>query len=237
MIALRRQILSGSVLSTFHLENTDLLNHLLNEGYSPYHLCYNSLKVRGKKDIGEIWNLALIWISRCERVHLCSVTKLISLAPCFYKKSRSLSWWNGTSLLVHEEGHQGTFDSWKTQSANKAKGGTSFCPIRRWWDWLFPHQPVIWNIDAGNKARTMSWVNGHRCFRRGRIHSESYSYEVKVRYTPSESSKIMSFQIGRCLEHLSWDILAKKFRCFRWHRNQGKLLIWIKTWGEKKRLF
>lgn len=126
-----------------------------------------------------------------------------------------------------------TFDSWETQSANKAKGGTSFCPIGRWWDWLFPHQPVIWNIDAGNKARTMSWVNGHRCVRRGRIHSESYSSEVKVRYKPSESSKIMSFQIGRCLEHLSWDILAKKFRCFRWHRNQGKLLIWIKTWGKK----
>lgn len=63
MIALRRQILSGSVLSTFHLENTDLFNYLLNVGHSPSHLCYNSLKVREKKDIGEIWSLALICIS------------------------------------------------------------------------------------------------------------------------------------------------------------------------------
>lgn len=59
-------------------------------------------------------NLALIWVSDHEGVHPCSVTNLISPIPCFYKKSGSLSWWNGTSLPVHAEGHQGTFDSWES---------------------------------------------------------------------------------------------------------------------------
>lgn len=92
-----------------------------------------------------------------------------------------------------------------------------------------PHHLVIWNIDAENKARTMSWVNYHKHFQRWGIHSKSYSYEVEVRCARSDSSKKMSIKITGSLDHLSWEILAKKFRHLRWHRSQGKLLIWIKT--------
>ena len=95
---------------------------------------------------------------------------------------------------------------------------------------LFPHQLVIWNVRAENKAGTRSWVNSHKRFRRWGLHSESSSDEVEVRCLPSGGSKKMPLRIKQCLDHPSWEIPPKNFRCFRQRKSQGKILIWIETW-------
>lgn len=191
---------------------------------TPHHRAYTSLKVRGKRGIGGIYHLAWTWISELERVNLCSVSNLISLIPCFYKKSGSLSWWNGPSLPVRAEGHRGTSDSQKAQSANEAKGGSWFCPIRRWWDCSLTNQWSEIRLQKTKPEQQAGWIIT-RASGSWRIHSKSYSHEVEVRGAALDRSKKMSFPIRKRLEPVSWDILAKEFRCFRWHRNQEKLSI------------